>query len=247
MSRLPGTNTDRPSTCEVPRSQRGTHCEVPRSQRGTHCEVPRSQRGTTMVELMIGLVIIMILSAMAVPGTAGIVRAYNLRAAADQLVYAVDLARGQSMANRRAYGIQFADPKVGGRFSFNVIQGKDATCASIVGGTVVKTVDMGVANLNNDPAIQIVDLAPIELKNGASFPCFKSDGRVIRADNGLTYSAPGGTTLGGGDIVLQLQRVEGTALIGTALQVQIGYNGSARVVFGRPIAALQGSGKGGAP
>ena len=200
-----------------------------------------------MVELMIGLVIIMILGAMAVPGTAGIMRAYNLRSAADQLVYAVDLARGQAMANRRAYGIQFADPKVGGRFTFSIVQGLDATCASINAGTVVKVIDMGVGNLNKEPAIQITDLAPVEIKNAVSYPCFKPDGRMIRADNGLTYSAPTGTTLGGGDIVIAVQRVEGTTLVGTGIQVQIGYNGSARIVFGRPIALLQGSGKGGGP
>ncbi|MSQ83201.1 MAG: hypothetical protein EXR77_09870 [Myxococcales bacterium] len=200
-----------------------------------------------MTELMIGLVIIMILGAATVPGSGAILRTYHTRSAADELVYAVDFARSQAMANRRAYGIQFVEPKAGGRFAFSIIQGTAAGCDSILGGLVVRVVDMGVGNLTNSPAIQITKAAPSDITNAAAFPCFKPDGRVIRADNGRPFSAPTGTTLGNGDIVLELQRIESSAPIGTALQVQIGYNGSARVVYGRPTVLLQGSGKGGGP
>lgn len=205
------------------------------------------RRGTTLTELMIGLAILMILGAATVPGGSAIWRSYHLRSAADELVYAVDFARGQAMANRRAYGIQFTEPKAGGRFAFTVVQGTGAACSTITGGTVVRIVDMGINNATNSPAIQITRLAPSDITVTAAFPCFKPDGRVIRADNGRPFSAPGGTVLGNGDIVLELQRQEGSSLIGTPLQVQIGYNGSARVVFNRPTALLQGSGKGGGP
>lgn len=205
------------------------------------------RRGTTLTELMIGLTILMILGAATVPGAGAIWRSYHLRSAADELVYAVDFARGQAMANRRAYGIQFTEPKAGGRFAFSVVQGTSAACASITGGVVVRVVDMGLNNLTNSPAIQITRLAPSDITLGTAFPCFKPDGRVIRADNGRPFSAPTGSVLGNGDLVLELQRQEGTSLIGTPIQVQIGYNGSARVVYGRPTALLQGSGKGGGP
>ncbi|MBM4342214.1 MAG: hypothetical protein FJ100_02420 [Deltaproteobacteria bacterium] len=205
------------------------------------------QPGTTLTELMIGLVILMILGAATVPGGSALWQAYHVRSAADELVYAVDFARGQAMANRRAYGIQFTDPKAGGRYVFSVVQGTGAACASLSGGVVVRDVDMGPNNLTNSPAILITRIAPSDVTNAAAFPCFKPDGRVIRADNGRPFSAPTGSVLGNGDIVVELQRIDGTSLMGTPLQVQIGYNGSARVVYGRPTALLQGSGKGGGP
>jgi len=220
---------------------------APSAAARVRAEPDRGQRGTTLVELLIGLVILMILGAMSVPGTAGMVRAYNVRAAADELVFAADFARSQAMANRRAYGIRFVQPQVGGRFAFSVVQGTGASCATLAAGQVVRTVDRGPNNATNEPAIVISAVAPSDLTNALALPCFKPDGRVLRADNGQPFSAPLGSTLGGGEIVVEVQRAEGATLLGAPLQVQIGYNGSARVVFGRPTSLLQGSGQGGAP
>lgn len=207
--------------------------------------VPTQMRGTTLFELMIGLVILMLLGMIATPSIGALTRNQHLRGAADDLVFAVDLARSQAMANRRAYGIVLDQPKPAGPFSFRVLQGADATCGSVLAGVQIREVDYGPGNAKNDAVIAIVDVAPKELKSGTAFACFKADGRMIRGDNGRAFSPPLGTKLGAGDIVVQIQRLEAGNWLGTPLQVQIGYNGSARVVHGRPIDFLQGSGAGG--
>lgn len=205
----------------------------------------RAQRGTTLLELMIGLAILAILGTLAVPGIGALTRNQHLRSAADELVFAVDLARAHAMANRLAYGLVFDQPQAQGGFAFRVLQGGDATCGSVLGGTLVRAVDFGPGNALKEPVIGIVDLAPKEIKNGGVFACFKPDGRMIRGDNGRAFSPPTGTKLGAGELVVQIQRLENNVWLGTPLQVQIGYNGSARVTYGRPISALQGSGAGG--
>ena len=63
---------------------------------------------------------------------------------------------------------------------------------------------------------------------------------MLRGDTGAPFNPPGGSTLAAGDIVIELQRRDKGAQIGNRLQVQIGYNGTARITFGRPIGALQG-------
>lgn len=201
--------------------------------------------GSSLVELMAGLMILMVLAGMAVPGIGSLLRNYNLRSAADELVYAVDLARSQAMANRTAYGIVFDNATAGGQYIFRVYKGGDATCASVPLGNLVRTVDYGATNVDNNPAILFTRTAPSELGTPASFLCFKPDGRLIRGDNGRTFSAPTGSLLSAGDVVLELARADDGGAIGTPLQVQIGYNSTARVIFGRPTEQLQGNGQGG--
>jgi prepilin-type N-terminal cleavage/methylation domain-containing protein len=208
-------------------------------------QVPRRQRGTTLLELMVGLAILAVLGTLAVPGIGSLTRNQHLRSAADELVFAVDLARSHAMANRLAYGLVFDHPKPQGGFAFRILQGGDATCGSVLAGTLVRAVDFGPGNALQEAVISIVDLAPKEIKNGGVFACFKPDGRMIRGDNGRTFSPPTGTKLGAGELIVQIQRLENNVWLGTPLQVQIGYNGSARVVHGRPLDALQGSGAGG--
>lgn len=202
-------------------------------------------RGTSLVELMMGLTILMVLGAMAVPGIGSMLRNYNLRSAADELVYAVDLARSQAMANRTAYGIVFDNATANGQYVFRVYKGSDATCASAAAGNLVRTVDYSATNADNNPAIMFTRTAPSEVATPAAFLCFKPDGRLIRGDNGRTFSAPTGSLLSAGDVVLELARAEGGGAIGTPLQIQIGYNSTARVIFGRPTELLQGTGQGG--
>lgn len=207
--------------------------------------LPTKMRGSTLLELMVGLVILMVLGMIATPSIGALTRNQHLRGAADDLVFAVDLARSQAMANRRAYGLVFDQPKASGAFSFRVLQGADATCGSVLAGTLLREVNYGPGNPKNDAVIGIVDIAPKELKSGIAFACFKADGRMIRGDNARAFSPPLGTKIGAGDVVVQIQRLQDGNWLGTPLQVQIGYNGSARVVYGRPLDLLQGSGSGG--
>ncbi len=84
--------------------------------------------------------------------------------------------------------------------------------------------------------------APAELAASTSVLCFKPDGRLLRADTALPFSPPIGSLLGAGDVIVELRRSNSGEVAGTALQVSVGYNGTARVTFGKPLAALQGGG-----
>ena len=200
-------------------------------------------RGTTLVELMIGLSIVVVIAGLASPGMSSLLRSHNLRSAADDVVSAVNLARGQAATNRRAYFLVFAGIAPGGcGLAFRVVQGLDTTCtaASLTGGlTVMATRDYAEGNALGNPRIDITAFAPAQLATVGS-ACFKPDGRMLRGDTGAYFNPPASTSLGAGDVVLQLERAEGNGNhMGTALQVRIGYNGTARMTFGLPVDQLQ--------
>ena len=204
------------------------------------------QRGTTLVELMIGLMILSVLGGLALPGVSSLTRAYYLRTAADDVVYAASLARNQAAANRRAYGLFFEGlDGAGAGLKVRVHQGTDTSCASTApggGALQMYAADWTIGNALNNPPIAIVAYAPAEMTNSAVWVCFKPDGRVLRADLSLPFSPPAGSLFGAGDIVLELQRVESNGVVvGNRLQVQIGYNGTARITFGRDTSKLQGA------
>jgi hypothetical protein len=167
---------------------------------------------------------------------------YNVRSAADDLLYAADLARSRARANRVAYALQIGATGSDGEFlQLWLRRGVDPTCASAAAGSgeVVYQRDFHKNNTANDPEIVILARAPGELASAGLALCFKPDGRVVRADTELPFSGPGAGYLAG-DVYYELSRVVGTTPIGDRLQVQIGYNGSLRLVFGRDLTKLQG-------
>jgi len=201
----------------------------------------RQQRGTTLLELMIGLSILAILAGLATPGLASLIRNHNLRTAADDLIYGVNLARGQAASNRRAYFLVFANlSPSGGGLSFSVVQGTGTACSTMTGGLSVYGAQYGAGNISGNERVDVTAFAPAELLTAGGALCFKPDGRVLRADTGSYFSAPAATTLEAGDVVVQLQRSEGDSVrVGTPLQVRIGYNGAAHLTFGLPMDQLQ--------
>ena len=62
----------------------------------------RACRGLSLIELMVGLMILVLLTGIALPSMSTLWRRYNLRTAAEELVYAAELCRGRARANRRA-------------------------------------------------------------------------------------------------------------------------------------------------
>ncbi len=196
---------------------------------------------------MVGLAILSVLAGLAVPGVMSLWRSYNVRAAADDLIQAVDFARTQAQSNRRAYVVALGGLANGAALKFDVWQGTGTTCTSWVGGQKVRTIDYTPGNIKHLSPVQVSRFAPSDLTTAAAHICIKPDGRVLRADVSLPFSPPTGSKLGAGDVVIELARVEGTLVLGTPVQVQIGYNGTARIVVGRPIDELQGSGSGGNP
>lgn len=194
---------------------------------------------------MVGLAIVAILGGLAVPSVNTLVRDYNLRSAADDLVFAANFARGQAASNRRAYGLILPPAGTPAGLTFSVRAGTTAACASVAGGTEVLASNYAAGNPLGKDVVVVTARAPAETSNQAAFVCFRPDGRVVRGDNLRAFSAPAGGTLFSGDVILELQRWGGTGVIGTPLQVQISYNGTARITYGRPLGELQGSGNGG--
>ena len=201
----------------------------------------------TLIELLVGLAILVVLAGLAIPGVMSLWRTYNVRSAADDVIQAVDFARTQAQSNRRAYVITLGGTANSAALAFDVWQGTGTACSSWVGGQKVRAINYNPNNAKNLGSVQISRFAPLDLANVAAHICIKPDGRVLRADLSLPYSPPGGSTLGAGDIVLELARVDDGLVLGTPVQVQIGYNGTARIVVGRPVDELFGSGAGGKP
>lgn len=203
----------------------------------------RGQRGTTLIELLIGLALLTVLTGLAIPGISSLLRAYNLRSAADDFLYGVNLARSQAVSNHKAYGIVLGGVSANSPLKFTVVQGTGTQCSTIAGGMVVYSADYSIGNLKNEPPVKIRAFAPGDLATAGADLCFKTDGRVLRADTGVPFSPPAGSTFEAGDVFLELVRLsDDGSEIGTPLQVQVGYNGTARITFGRPLGQLQGGG-----
>lgn len=195
---------------------------------------------------MVGLAIVAILIGLATPTVASLLRDYNLRSATDDLVFAANFARTQAASNRRAYGLILPPAGNPAGLVYSVRAGSTAACSSVLAGTVVLSGDYAPNNaLGNEPVV-VSSRAPAETANPAAFVCFRPDGRVVRGDTLEPFSAPGGTTLLAGDVLLELRRWGQGGPIGNALQVQVSYNGTSRITWGKPLDQLQGSG-GGSP
>ena len=213
---------------------------------------PRAaQRGTTLVELMVGLALLSVLAGISIPGVMSLWRSYNLRSAADDVIQAVDFARAQAQSTRRAYVLTLGAQVANGPLKFEVWQSNSASCKTWSAGREIHTraVDYRPTNPRNAPAVQVTRFAPSDLATSNAHVCIKPDGRVLRSDLALAFSPPVGTAmpLGAGDVILELQRVESGNAVGVPVQVQIGYNGTARLTYGRDTVPLVGSGLGGNP
>ena len=206
------------------------------------------ERGSTLLELMVSLGVLAILAGLSIPGVMSLWRSYNVRSAADDLIQSVDYARTQAQANRRAYVITLGGTTNTAALVFDVWQCPTPACSSACpgapGAQKVRSINYNPNNPKNLGSVQISQFAPLDLANPAAHICIKPDGRVLRADLSLPFSPPPGS-ISAGDIVIELARVDDGLVLGTPVQVQIGYNGTARIVVGRNIEQLFGSGAGG--
>ena len=97
-----------------------------------HLDVPRAQRGTTLLELMVGLMILTVITSIALPALSSLTRRQNLRQAGEDLVYAAEQARSKARSQRRAYGlIVGAGGGTTDPLKVEVWRGKGTNCSSI--------------------------------------------------------------------------------------------------------------------
>ena len=209
-----------------------------------HRRPDASNRGSTLLELMIGLVILSILMGIALPGLGALIGRFYGRSAAEDLLYAADLARSRARAQRVAYTVSAGNNGIDGELLNIVVrrgQGTACSSADATNGEVLYTAAYTKNNATNNPEIAIMRRAPNELLKAGALLCFKPDGRVVRADTEQPFSPPASGYLAG-DAWFELSRVQGTTAIGDLWQVKIGYNGSSRLTFGHDLAKLKGGG-----
>ncbi len=202
------------------------------------------QRGTSLIELMVGLMVLMVVMGVALPSAATLIGRFFTRSGAEDLLYAADLARSRARAQRLSYSLSVGGLGVDGELMHIIVRrGTGSACASAVGGgsTVVYESDWGKDNPRGNPDIAVLRRAPKELGNAGMTVCFKPDGRVVRGDTEMPFSPPTPGYLAG-DCYFELTRVHGTTPVGDILQVQIGYNGSSALTYGHDLGALQGAG-----
>ncbi len=186
------------------------------------------------MELMMGLVVLMVVMMIAMPLTSSLLRELNLRSAAEDLVYAAELARSRARSNRRAYGLfvgtgGLVDDKLIG----TVLQGTSTACSSVPAGKQVHDFDYSKNNKFGRPEVLIAKKAPGDFQNANVFICFKPDGRVLNGLSAMPLSPPSGSTFAAGEAFFELVRVSDQgAKIGNRLQVQITYSGNARITHG---------------
>ena len=198
------------------------------------------QRGTTLLELMIGLIVLTILTGIATPGISALVRRQNLRNAAEDVIYAANTARSRARTNRRAYGVSIGKTGMGGEpLTITVRRGSGTDCGSLTDGTVEYLKEYTPSNNDGLAPVVVTARAPSELRSGKMFLCFKPDGRVVRGDTEQPFR-PAVAGWFAGDVYFELQRVDGSTRIGPKLQVKVGYNGSTRITYGLNLGALQG-------
>ena len=204
----------------------------------------RGEQGSTLIELFVGLTILAVLAGLALPSIKGLIREHHLRNGADDLVYGAELARSQARASRKAHGLVVGGGAPGVEaLTIQVIRGAGSSCGSIAGGQVIYSADYSSTNALKAADIDIVAKAPGDLSQSGTYPCFKPDGRVLRANDRQVFSPPGTGVISAGSVYYELSRKSaGGQPAGNRLQVQITYNGSTTVTFGHPLSALQGGG-----
>ena len=117
----------------------------------------------SLLELMAVLMILGLLTTIAIPSMSTLWRRYNLRTAAEDLVYAAELCRGRARANRRAYGLVIGTASGAKRpLKIHVLRGKTPNCSSL-DKTPIKTFDYGPGNAKGEPEVHVVAVAPREL------------------------------------------------------------------------------------
>lgn len=75
------------------------------------------EEGTSLVEIAVGVMIMAVASAIALPSVANSIRSYNLRSAADHLAERISAVRALAMAQNRT--VAFAFNNSSGRYGFD--------------------------------------------------------------------------------------------------------------------------------
>lgn len=208
-----------------------------------HGNPRRGELGTTLIELMMGIVVLIVITGVAMPMTSSLLRQQHLRNAAEELVFAAETARSKARSNRIAYGVFVGNGGlVNDEFKGDVVRGLDTSCSTVdlVNGTKVHSFDFSKNNVIGEPEVKVNQKAPGDFAQPSTFICFKPDGRVLNGATGLPFSAPAGTKFSAGDVFFELVRISDTgSKIGNKLQVQITYSGNAKITFGYDLDKLK--------
>jgi len=192
-----------------------------------------------------GLLVIAVIGTIAVPRLGQALRVKVLRDAVDDMVDAVEFARLSAAATGKVHGLMFTPPAGNGTpLKAQVVQGIDLSCASLFdpAAKIVRPdrpgdnrLDFTDAAITNRDMVKLVQVSPSEATGAKAFPCFKPDGRVLRADMNRPYVAAD-VSLAAGELVLALRRFNTTdEAIGETFQVVIPYSGLGRFDVGAPM------------
>lgn len=188
----------------------------------------REMEGYTLVELMLTVAMVAVLAVVTLPPVIQAVQKREVVNAAQAVLDLVEFSKVQAAMRNRAHELEITFPN-GGNAVFKVNEGGSSACVNL-------NATEGVRSLTLDqyfPSIQVVGMTPSDVRdpttNRWAF-CIKPDGRVLRPDTGMPFTAGAASGYAAGEVRISLSRFsDPNTRDGIIHDILVPFNGAARV------------------